>query len=144
MANWELRFFPFSIRHSQASIFHTQFTTIVSWEWRIENGDSFYSQISILKQAFCMFYLKWWLVENEELRIEMSLRELRMEMLPANISIFNSLFSKWVILAVDLQCLSKTRIENGEKKRLFENKKLRSGIALRVQIHCMRIENEST
>ena len=39
---------------------------IVSWEWRIENGNFFYSQFAILKQALFILHLQWLLVENSE------------------------------------------------------------------------------
>jgi hypothetical protein len=61
--------FLFSIRHSQVSIIHSQFTMIVSWEWWIENSNFFHSQFAILKQAFFILNLQWWLVDNGELRM---------------------------------------------------------------------------
>jgi len=61
--------FQFSIRHSHASIFHTQFTMMVSWELRIENGHFSHSQFAILKQAFFVLNSHWFLIENGELRM---------------------------------------------------------------------------
>ena len=63
-----------------------------------------------------MFNLKLWLVDNGELRMAISLRELRMETTPENISTLNSLSPKQVFLTLNFQCLAKTRIENGEKQ----------------------------
>ena len=64
----ELRFFPFSIRHSQVSILRTQFAMMVSWECQIENSvfsfSIFYSQASILHIPLAMMISWEWRIEN--------------------------------------------------------------------------------